>query len=183
MWLFLPALTWPFAGCSGVSDDPNMWYNKTVVENLSGRSDAPPTAPAYSANIPATPGAANVPPPAPLPGAVGASGAASIPAPGALPDTELYRSEASCGGMILGSGPPPSMAASQSVGLGMTECEAVRRLGAPDRMELAAAAGNQRLLTLTYGRGEHPRLYRFAAGRLFAIEALPPPATSARRAR
>jgi hypothetical protein len=51
-------------------------------------------------------------------------------------------------------------------------------------MELAAAAGNQRLLTLTYGRGEHPRLYRFAAGRLFAIEALPPPpATSARRVR
>jgi hypothetical protein len=82
----------------------------------------------------------------------------------------------------------------------MTECEAVRRLGAeadtlarchrwrlafgaPDRMELASATGDQRLLTLTYGRGEHPRLYRFATGRLYAIEALPPPATSARRVR
>lgn len=75
------------------------------------------------------------------------------------------------------------MAASQSVGLGMTECEAVRRLGAPDRMELASATGDQRLLTLTYGRGEHPRIYRFAAGRLYAIEALPPPAATARRVR
>jgi hypothetical protein len=159
-----------------------MWYNKTVVENLSGRSDVPPAAPAYTANIPAAPpvaGGAPIPPP----GAVTASDAASgaPAAPRVLPDGELYRSEASCGGMILGSRPPPSMSASQGIGLGMTECEVVRRLGAPDRMELAAA-GDQRLLTLTYGRGEHPRLYRFAAGRLYTIEALPPSATSARRA-
>jgi hypothetical protein len=119
------------------------------------------------------------------PGAATASAAASgvIAAPRVLPDSELYRSEASCGGMVLGSGSPPSMAVSQSVGLGMTECEVVRHLGAPNRMELASPAGDQRLLALTYGRGEHPRLYRFAAGRLFAIEALPPPATSARRVR
>jgi hypothetical protein len=37
-------------------------------------------------------------------------------------------------------------------------------------MVLAGAAG-QRLLTLTYVRGEHPRLYRFASGRLYTIEA------------
>jgi hypothetical protein len=181
IWPFLPALM--LVGCS-VSDDPNAWYNKTVVENLSGRSDVPPTAPpGYSASIPAAPGPVKVPPSPPPPGVATASAAtaAATAAPRVLSDNELYRSEASCGGMILGSGSPPSMAASQSVGLGMTECEVVRRLGAPDRMELASA-GEQRLLTLTYGRGEHPRLYRFAAGHLYAIEALPPPAPPARRA-
>jgi hypothetical protein len=49
-------------------------------------------------------------------------------------------------------------------------------------MELGVT-GDQRMLTLTYGRGEHPRLYRFASGHLYAIEALPPPATAARKTR
>jgi hypothetical protein len=164
-------------GCS-VSDDPNMWYNKTVVENLSGHSDAPPSAPpAYSAGAPAPPAVASAAPNSPLAGTAAETAAPAYPAgsaaaaaPPILPESELYRSEASCGGMILGSSPPPSIAASQSISLDMTECEVARRLGAPDRMELAGAAG-QRLLTLTYVRGEHPRLYRFASGRLYAIEA------------
>jgi hypothetical protein len=185
-WLFLPALMLPLVGCS-VSDDPNAWYNKTVVENLSGRSDAPPpAAPADSPNIPATPGVASIPPtPPPAGGAIAPvaapAGSAGAAGPRALPESEFYRSEASCGGVILGTGAPPSLAASQSISLDMTECEVARRLGAPDRMELAGAGG-QRLLTLTYGRGEHPRLYRFASGRLYAIEALSPPAPPARRA-
>jgi hypothetical protein len=176
IWLFLPALMLSLVACS-VSDDPNAWYNKTVAENLSGRSDPPASAPpAYSAGVAAPAAVASATPNPPLPGAVTT---AAVPTYPAAPDSEFYRSEASCGGIILGSGSPPSMAASQSVGLGMTECEVARRLGAPDRMELGA--GDQRLLTLTYARGEHPRLYRFASGRLYAIEALP--ATAARRTR
>jgi hypothetical protein len=162
----LPALALCLTGCSA-SDDPNMWYNKTVVENLSGRSDSPPsTPPAYGAGVPAPSAVPSAAANQPLPGAATAvatyPAAGAAAAPRALPESEFYRSEASCGGIILGSGLPPSVAASQGVGLGMTECEVARRLGAPDRMELASAAGDQRLLTLTYGRGEHPRLYRFA---------------------
>lgn len=66
--LVLPALVLPLVGCS-VSDDPNMWYNKTVVENLSGHSDAPPSAPpAYSAGAPAPPAVASAAPNSPLAG-------------------------------------------------------------------------------------------------------------------
>src|SRR5262245_16075724 len=34
----LGALALSLAGCSAASDDPNLWYNKTVAENLSSRS-------------------------------------------------------------------------------------------------------------------------------------------------
>jgi hypothetical protein len=184
IWLLLPALTLLFAGCS-VSDDPNMWYNKTVVENIFGRSDAPPSPPpAHSAGVPAPSAVASAAPNPPLAGTAPPTypAGSAAAAPGPLPDSEFYRSEASCGGVVLGSGLPPSVTASQSVGLGMTECEVARRLGAPDRMELGAA-GDQRMLTLTYGRGEHPRRYRFASGHLCAIEALPPPAPPGRKTR
>jgi hypothetical protein len=186
IWLFLPVPMLLFAGCS-VSDDPNMWYNKTVAENFSGRSDPSPSPPpSSSAAVPApaaVPGAAPNPPLAGTATAVSTypAGPSAASAPRALPEGELYRSEASCGGAVLGSGPPPSVSVSQSISLGMTECEVARRLGAPDRMELGAT-GDQRLLTLTYGRGEHPRLYRFASGHLYAIEALPPPTRAARTA-
>jgi hypothetical protein len=140
--LFLPALMLSLVGCS-VSDDPNMWYNK-VVENLSGRSDVPPsTPPGYNASISTAPSTAtaNVVSSAP-PGTASASAAASGPAsaPRILPDTELYRSEASCGGMVLGSGSPPSMAASQSVGLGMTECEGLAPATCPPAARICGSA-------------------------------------------
>ena len=196
LWLLVPALALLLTGCSGMlSDDPNKWYNKTLGENISGHPDAvSPNAPGYAAVAPAqtnvTPGVAPVG--APVPPAPSAPAPATFPAQPAAPspglpsslaagpqlsraatDADLYRSEASCGGINLGSGAPPTLAASQSVALDMTECEVVHRLGAPDRMELGATDRGQRLLTLTYGRGQHPRLYRFASGRLYSIEALP----------
>lgn len=50
-----------------------------------------------------------------------------------------------------------------------------RRAGSPEKVELTPNETGQRLLTLTYARGEYPRIYRFAGGRLYGIEALPPP--------
>ena len=83
-----------------------------------------------------------------------------------------------------GAGGAPSLAAIQSIGLSMTECEVARRVGAPDRVELGATTRGERVLTLTYSRGDHPQIYRFASGRLYSIEALPvsekPPRRAAR---
>jgi hypothetical protein len=184
--LLLSATALPLAGCFGAtSDDPGAWYNRTVMENITGRPDTPAPGYAASGTVPAANGAPAMATTGAIPGAAPVAtttppGAVAVAVPGAPPDSELYRSEAGCGGITLGTGAPPSMAASQSVSLDMTECDVARRLGAPDRIALSSGDGGQRLLTLTYGRGEHPRLYRFASGRLYSIEALPPPLTATR---
>lgn len=98
---------------------------------------------------------------------------AQQPAP--VPESELYRSEASCGG-ALGSG-RAGAAAPSDIALEMTECEVARRIGAPDRVELSANERGERVLALTYARGERPRIYRFAGGRLTGIDALAVPAS------
>jgi len=43
----LPVLTLGLVGCSGSGDrnDPNAWYNRTVMENITGRSDYAPALP------------------------------------------------------------------------------------------------------------------------------------------
>jgi hypothetical protein len=135
------------AGClfDKPSDDPNAWYNKTLQEHVTGRSSD-----------------ASAPP----------AGTATPPVRAAVAESELYRSDTSCGGIALGSGRPASAAAASDITLDMTECEVARRIGAPDKIELATGAQGERLLSLTYARGERPRVYRFAAGRLSGIEAL-----------
>jgi hypothetical protein len=137
------------AGCllEKTSEDPNAWYNKTVMEHITGRSsDESPDGPAKLAQQPAP-----------------------------VPESELYRSEASCGGG-LGSG-RVGVAAPSEIALEMTECEVARRIGAPDRVELRADERGERVLALTYARGERPRIYRFAGGRLTGIDALAVPAS------
>jgi hypothetical protein len=143
------------AGClfDKPSDDPNAWYNKTMQEHLTGR---------------------------PSEGSPAATGTVGPSARALVADSELYSSDASCGGIALGSGRPASTAAASDIALDMTECEVARRVGAPDKIDLATGEKGERLLLLTYARGERPRVYRFAAGRLTGIEALTP-APSGRR--
>jgi hypothetical protein len=231
-------LAFPLAGC--LSDDPDKWYNKTVLENFQGQSSPPaalvastapagapvvsdipgapltpgtpagpivaaaPVAPATGYTAPTYPAPTNPAPtyPAPsYPAAAAPPALASAPAyrPPALPpqpgptgpvaltaatgvpaESELYRSEVSCGAMPRGGAPPP-LAAIQSVGLSMTECEVARRVGPADRVELSATPRGERLLTLTYVRGDHPHVYRFASGRLYSIDTLPVTAAPQRR--
>jgi hypothetical protein len=52
----------------------------------------------------------------------------------------------------------------------MTECEVVKRAGAPDQIELGTTDRGERALTLTYSHGPRPGVYRFAGGRLASIE-------------
>jgi len=172
-WIVLlaPWLAFGLAGCSGLSggDDPNSWYNKTIVENIAGRSPPPP-----DISAPAPPG----------------SGAAAFPAPGApppgglVPPDELYRSDGSCGGMMLGPGGSSGavLPASGGISLEMTECDVARRAGPPDKVEISANPRGERFLTLSYLRGQRQRIYHFASGRLVSIENLPAPATPQKRA-
>ena len=57
----------------------------------------------------------------------------------------------------------------------MTECDVVRRAGAPDNIQVGSNERGERETVLTYARGTRPGLYRFAAGRLYSIEGVAAP--------
>ncbi|MGE0063059.1 MAG: hypothetical protein AB7T86_13385 [Xanthobacteraceae bacterium] len=61
------------------------------------------------------------------------------------------------------------------VGLGMTECQVVRRAGAPGNVAISADPGGDRVTVLTYVTGALPGVYRFSSGRLKVIEKAPEP--------
>jgi hypothetical protein len=65
----------------------------------------------------------------------------------------------------------------QGIALQMTECEVVQRAGTPENVEVGTNERGDRAVTLTYNGGPRPGIYRFAGGRLFAIDrvAEPPP--------
>lgn len=166
--MLLAVFAGALAGCSGLSDDPNTWYNMTIVENLAGgkTQTAPAAAPVVIGSSTTLPPGQPMPPP---PG----QQVAMAPANMAV-DADLYRSEMSCGG--LNPNPPrggPPASAVGSIALEMTECDVARRIGVPDKVELGTGLRGERILTLTYSRGERPRIYRFASGRLIGIETLP----------
>lgn len=83
---------------------------------------------------------------------------------------------------LAGQGALPTVQG--GVALGMTECEALQRTGAPDTFNISAE-GTERIATLTVTRGSWPGLYRFRGGRLVSIERIdvPPPPKPARSAR
>jgi hypothetical protein len=61
------------------------------------------------------------------------------------------------------------------VGLGMTECQVVRRAGPPGNITISADPGGDRITVLTYLTGNQPGIYRFSSGRLKVIEKAPEP--------
>jgi hypothetical protein len=63
-----------------------------------------------------------------------------------------------------------------AVGLQMTECAAVRVLGAPEKVDIGTNERGERLVKLTYTRGERAGLYSFTAGRLKEVERVAEPA-------
>jgi hypothetical protein len=79
-------------------------------------------------------------------------------------------------GQCAGAGQDPS-AAVGGIALEMTECDVVKRAGTPENVQLGTTDRGERAVTLTYSSGPRPGIYRFAAGRLYAIErgAEPPP--------
>ena len=62
---------------------------------------------------------------------------------------------------------------SGGIALQMTECDVVRRAGAPEQLQIGADERGGRSVMITYIRGPRPGVYRFAAGRLVSIERAP----------
>ena len=61
------------------------------------------------------------------------------------------------------------------IGLGMSECEVVRRAGSPENLNVATDQHGERSVVLTYLRGTWPGIYRFNSGRLVSIERVAEP--------
>jgi hypothetical protein len=76
-------------------------------------------------------------------------------------------------------GMPPVLG---GIALGMTECQAVRRAGAPANVAISADEKSERKVVLTYLSGPWPGIYTFAAGRLKVVERAPEPPKPARPA-
>lgn len=60
-----------------------------------------------------------------------------------------------------------------SVGLFMTECQVVQRLGTPQVTDISRTARGEREVTMTFFSAAHAGLYRFISGRLKSIERAP----------
>ena len=93
---------------------------------------------------------------------------------------DLVSADGQCA-MATAEAPPPirSDATAQpaplpgGIALQMTECDVVRRAGAPEQLQIGADERGDRAVVITYIRGPRPGIYRFAAGRLTSIERAP----------
>jgi len=70
---------------------------------------------------------------------------------------------------------PPAPALAGGIALGMTECQVVRRAGAPSSVDIGADDKGERKVLITYAGGTWPGIYHFQSGRLKEIDALPTP--------
>jgi hypothetical protein len=89
----------------------------------------------------------------------------ALPPPG---PAELVNAQGQCAAAAAGT--PEG----GGVSLQMTECEVVRRVGAPERVEFTPNSG-ERAVVLTFTRGARPGVYTFLGGRLQTIERGPEP--------
>jgi hypothetical protein len=63
---------------------------------------------------------------------------------------------------------PPLIAG--GIALQMTECDVVRRAGAPDKIDVGSNEQGERSVVLFFSHGPWPGTYRFAGGRLKSID-------------
>ncbi len=77
-------------------------------------------------------------------------------------------------------GSPAALPLGGGVGIGMSECEVVSRLGAPTGVDLGRNPNGDRTAVLTFQNGPRPGIYRFVGGKLTEMDrvaqAAPPPA-------
>lgn len=70
---------------------------------------------------------------------------------------------------------PQSPPVAGGIALQMTECDVVRRAGPAEKIDFGVNDRGERAVVLTYINGSSPGIYRFAGGRLAAIERAPAP--------
>jgi hypothetical protein len=110
----------------------------------------------------------------------------------AITAEELIDAQGNCAGSPMASAAPataetagndpvtlpsnPGLAVG-GIGLGMSECDVVKRAGPPEKMTLGQNERSERTLVLTYLHNTRPGIYSFVAGRLATIERVdePPP--------
>lgn len=97
----------------------------------------------------------------------------ALPPPG---PGDLVNAQGQCGAATAGS------AEGGGVALQMTECELVRRAGAPEKVEFTSNP-SERAVVLTYTGGPRPGIYTFLSGRLVTIERAPEPPAPQRPAK
>src|ERR1700681_4475266 len=109
-----------------------------------------------------------------------ASSAASKPIRPSRPVTaeEMVNGEGQCAALeptaaAAGAEPAATPTPPGTASLGMTECEVVRRVGQPLRVEIGNDDRTERTAVITYLQGARPGIYRFRAGRLVSIERAP----------
>jgi hypothetical protein len=108
--------------------------------------------------------------PAPAPAAAAPPAAAPPVQPAAAPPDRL-EPEAAPGAPGV---PAAAPVLTGGVALGMTECQVVRRIGAPNNVNIGDDKG-ERKVVLSYLEGSWPGIYQFQSGRLKEIEAAPVP--------
>lgn len=127
---------------------------------------------------------------------VGADGRCAAPgqpvaqaAPAARSEPPPDRPVGSVAGDLAGSPMPAGMVAAASpseamrsgpqvsggIGLGMAECDAVRRAGVPSNVSIGADEKGERKVVLTYLNPPWPGIYTFSSGRLKVIDRAPTP--------
>ncbi|ALK08483.1 hypothetical protein [Blastochloris viridis] len=85
-----------------------------------------------------------------------------------VPPSALVSAEGTC------ADAPEGAAAPAKLDFGLTECDVLRLVGPVDRVEVGDTHG-VRVVTMTSFAGARPGVYRFEAGRLKSLEAMPEP--------
>jgi len=158
--LTLVALALLLCGCSGTDFEANAWFNKPL-NPLAGRNlgytysqlDETKQHRAVTAND-----------------LVDARGA--CPPQAGAPQASAAPGGAADGGATAYAATPLG----ERVGIGMTECEVVARVGAPTAVNIGTGRGGERSVVLTYQGGPRPGVYRFSGGRLAEMDRVDEPA-------
>ncbi|MBS0535609.1 MAG: hypothetical protein JSR72_16255 [Proteobacteria bacterium] len=172
-------LTLGLAGCSGMSDTFNSdagWFSKPMSGLLS-REDGSGS----MGNKSFTLGPSGPVGPEELVNADGscAPAAPETPAPASPAAPAAQQGDRPVGSaagdlagapMAGGDASPPVLG---GIALGMTECQAVRRAGAPSNVAIGSGDNNERKVVLTYLSGPWPGIYTFASGRLKVVDEVP----------
>jgi hypothetical protein len=153
-------------GCAGTDYEPSRWFDKPLnpLGNNLGYTYSQLDGPKQQRKITAN-------------DLVDANGACPPPA-------ASLQTSAAPGAAENGAAAPYAQLG-ERVGIGMTECEVVGRIGAPTAVNIGGGRA-ERWVVLTYQSGPRPGVYRFRAGRLKEMDGLqeqPPPATTKKPAR
>jgi hypothetical protein len=107
-----------------------------------------------------------------------------VEANGSCPPAQAQSGPATQGAGPTGT-PDGASLIDEGVGLGMSECDVVRRAGAPSNVEIGKNPNGDRTAVLSYPSGPRPGIYRFERGRLMEMdrvgEPASPPATAKKK--